>query len=119
MVDYFNYPYFIGSSTRYALNNYWLLGIPPGSFATALLQGNLFRAAANADHNNKQFLAEIANWVELNAPLGSIGSAQAVANWIQDVDTIRTTYAQRKEREYLLRVIAATPKDHNNAEPPF
>jgi hypothetical protein len=117
MVDYFDYPQFIHSGTRCALNNYWLLGLPPGSFVTALLQGNLFRAAASADYNNSINLCAIAQWVQLNAPAGSIGSCQAVDNWIRDVDNIRTTYAQRKEREHLLRVIAAAPKDHHDDFP--
>jgi hypothetical protein len=114
MIEYFNFPTAMEIGTRTALANYWMLGIHPGSFTTALLQGNLFRAVACADHHNKQCLCEITQWVELNAPPGSFGSSLAVYRWLNDVNQIRSTYARRRERDYVIQTLSTSVKQTLN-----
>lgn len=118
MINYYNFPKFLGQGTQDALTNYWMWGYPPGSFTQALLAGDLFRAAACADYSNRENLAELAQWVYFNAPSGSFGSYKAVENWLADVDECRTRYSAKKEKSHTLKVLAANPNELNN-EPPF
>lgn len=118
-IPYYSFPTWVGAGTCDALQNYWMWGYQPGSFTRALLEGDLFRAAACADYNNKTNLAELAQWVYFNAPSGSFGSKSLVDAWLADMDQRRTKYAERKEKEYLLKVLSAKPKDFVNDDPPF
>lgn len=117
-VPYYNFPDFIQSGTQSALTNYWMWGYHPGSFTRAVLENDLFRAAACADYNNKRHLAELAQWVYFNAPQASFGSKELVEAWLADRDKRRTLYSTKKEKEHTLKILASTPKDFDN-EPPF
>jgi hypothetical protein len=117
-LSYFDFPHYLGAGTKDALEKYWMWGCHPGSFTHALLAGDLYRASACADHSNRQVLADLAQWVYLHAPDGSFGNHQSVDSWLADKDQRRTKFSERKEKEYLLKVLSAKPKDFNN-EPPF
>jgi hypothetical protein len=65
-----------------ALEQYFQFGFAPGSFCTAVLANDLFSAAAKADHWNRTYLADIARWVQHNAPYGSWGSYEKIQGWL-------------------------------------
>jgi hypothetical protein len=117
-IPYYNFPEWLGAGTKDALQNYWMWGYRPGAFTQAVLENDLYRAAACADYNNKTHLVDLVQWVYFNAPQGSFGSRELVEAWFTDRDGRRTRYAERKEKEYLLKVLAAKPKDFAN-DPPF
>jgi hypothetical protein len=104
------------------IENYLIYGLDPGSFATALLAGDLFLAAAKADHWNAVNLADIAKILYFNMPAGSIGSYDIVDAWIADKDNCRSVYARRMEKEYTFNVLKgniSTKHASNIFDPPF
>ncbi len=64
------------------IGRYLESGIRPGSFTYALLEGDLFKAAALADLSNRRHLGEIARVVLDNLPTACYGSPEVVAKWI-------------------------------------
>ena len=77
-------PHFIQipDHARAALEMYFKQGFAPGSFCTAVLANDLNAAAHRADPWNRANLADIARWVQHNAPRGSWGSYEAVEGWL-------------------------------------
>ena len=67
--------------TREALDNYWKHGWEPGGFLMSMLVGDLYGAAARADHVNKGAIGYIAEYIVNEAPYGSWGSAEVVRDW--------------------------------------
>jgi hypothetical protein len=53
----------------------------PGGFLTAVLEGDLYAAAARADGYNKLALAKVAVWVLWYAPPDCYGSSEKVEAW--------------------------------------
>ena len=84
--------------TQEALENYLILGCPPGGFLTACLTGDLFRAVQSADTANRSMIYAIVRWIMINAPEGSWGSAQAMRDWTADRDGRRTQYREQCEK---------------------
>ena len=72
-----NIPEYMWSGLIY----YILWGIQPGSFLSAVLQGNLRAAAMYADNVNKGLLYEYVYFLYNEAPTGSWGSDAAFAQW--------------------------------------
>lgn len=68
--------------TKEAFIRYFEYGFEPGSFGTAVLANDLFRAAAVADSQNKKMLADIVMWIANNAPEGSYGNYDIVNDWV-------------------------------------
>ena len=79
----YNDQHIINEHTKDAFIRYWQLGLPPGSFCTAVLANDLLSAAHKADHWNKNMLADTVKWVNANAPRGSWGSYDAVQGWLE------------------------------------
>lgn len=52
---------------------FWLFGIWPGSFLSAVIRNDLIAAARHADHTNALFLTSIANWFGAYADQRAIG----------------------------------------------
>jgi len=73
--------------------NYLVHRLPPGSFTTALLENDLYRATA-ADYQNIENLGYIARNVAMNVPLESCGSRKAVQDWLGNVDGRQAAYAE-------------------------
>lgn len=99
----YNYPN-VPSHTAEALANYWIHGYEPGSFLMSMLMGDLYTAAARADHWNKDALGHIAQMIAEVGPNGSWGSEYAVRNWIAKGDAF-----QRYEKQRLMDILK---KDH-------
>jgi hypothetical protein len=99
----YNYPN-VPSHTAEALANYWIRGWEPGSFLMSMLMGDLFTAAARADHWNKDALGHIAQMIVDVGPHGSWGSEYAVRSWLAKGDAF-----QRYEKQ---RMIDYLKKDH-------
>lgn len=55
--------------------------IRPGSFLCAVIANDLFRASLTADRDNSRCLDTWARWFYYNAPMGSIGSYDAIDKW--------------------------------------
>ena len=67
----------IDGVVRYVVN-----GIPPGSFLSAVIGGDLFEALSRADDVNKEALASYGTFFVNYAPSGCFGSPTAVAEWV-------------------------------------
>lgn len=65
-----------------ALYNYFVHGLEPGGFITAVLANDLLAASAKADHWNKSLITQYAKWLAFRAPPGSYGSYDAVRGWL-------------------------------------
>jgi len=81
--------------TQGAIEDYVLRGWEPGSFLSAVITNDLYRAAQSADHINKASLADISLWLYHNSPASSIGSAEAMQNWCNDKGDRRTTFVDK------------------------
>lgn len=65
-----------------ALTNYWTHGFEPGGFLMSMLMGDLYLAAARADHWNKGAMGYIVDFIVNEAPHGSWGSEYVVKDWL-------------------------------------
>lgn len=92
--------------TQEALGHYLLKGFAPGSFLTAVLENDLYRAVNTADHVNYQQIAAIAKWVYVTAPRGSFGNAETVQQWLDDVDNRRSNFAEKVEKNHMWERLA-------------
>lgn len=54
---------------------------PVGTFLTAVLSNDLYTAVRHADDTNRDLLHVYVNWLYMNAPPGSYGSAEQVQAW--------------------------------------
>jgi hypothetical protein len=95
----YNYPN-VPSHTAEALANYWIRGWEPGSFLMSMLMGDLFTAAARADHWNKDALGHIAQMIIDVGPNGSWGSEYAVRSWLAKGDAFQR-YEKQRMMDYL------------------
>ena len=70
-------------TSQEALKRYFLYGLQPGSFLTSLLSCDPWPdVIARADHWNKPVLGKYLEWLQEYAPLGSWGSMEYVASWL-------------------------------------
>ena len=106
MIETSDYQYpNVPSHTAEALANYWIRGWEPGSFLMHMLMGDLYGAAARADHWNKDALGHIAQMIVDVGPQGSWGSEYAVRNWIAKGDAF-----QRYEKQRLMEILKTEHK---------
>ena len=84
----------IPEHTHEALIRYFVHGMEPGSFLTAMLAGDLYAAAFKADHINKGTMGHIAVWIVHHAPHNSYGSYDIVKKWCSD-PTIRADFEKK------------------------
>lgn len=57
-------------------------GVPPGSFLTAVIEGDLFAAMEAADDINQKRMFDICCWFYNHAPRGSYGSPESMKHWL-------------------------------------
>ena len=74
---------------------------------SAMLAGDLFRAASSGDQANGPSMQGIANWIAHAAPHGSWGSYEQIEKWVKDVDGIRSRFSDKQEKEYIVKVLKA------------
>jgi hypothetical protein len=74
--------YLIPQHMRGAVRRYFLKGIPPGSFLTAVLSNDLMEALGRADDDNRDALPRYGQFLYNYVPCGSYGSPDAVKAWI-------------------------------------
>jgi hypothetical protein len=91
----------VPSHTAETLANYWIRGWEPGGFLTSMLMGDLYLAAARADHWNKDALGHIANMIADVGPSGSYGSEYAVRDWLA-----KGASFQRFEKERMMKILS-------------
>jgi len=65
----------------FALVRYLATGHPLGGFLTALVEGDFFRAACNADSDNNRRLADFGIWIQQTWPPRSFGSGPRMDEW--------------------------------------
>ena len=85
------------------LQNYLIKGFKPGGFCESMLAKDYDRAITIADTANRQRFWAIASWIRDYAPDGSWGSYDTIENWCNDVDGLRTKYANDAEKRYIWR----------------
>ena len=93
----------IPTHTREAMERYFLYGLPPGGFLTALLTNNLYGAVSGADYQNITVLPDIVKWLLTKAPAGSYGNAEIMQSWMRDTDGYRKRYADQVEKGFVWR----------------
>lgn len=74
--------YMLPEHMQGAMERYIAHGIPPGSFLTAVLEGDLFEAVGRADHINQQYLADYVTYLYNYAPLNCYGSREKIEAWV-------------------------------------
>jgi hypothetical protein len=87
--------YGIPEHIAHSFENYLIHGFSPGGFVTSILANDIFLAVGRADGINRQFIPQIVNWIIFNMPPESIGSYQAIEDWCNDKNNIRSNYAYR------------------------
>ena len=85
----------VPSHTAEALANYWIRGWEPGSFLMHMLMGDLYGAAARADHWNKDALGHIAQMIVDVGPQASWGSKAVYESWIRKEEAFQQYQKQR------------------------
>jgi hypothetical protein len=63
---------------------YVLLGVRPGSFLRAIIEGDYFEACRRADDINREALWKYAMFLHNYAPGGCFGSREHLAGWVRD-----------------------------------
>lgn len=76
------------------LELYFMQGIEPGSFLTAVLENNLREACGRADDTNRHLLFEHVSWLYNEAPGMSLGSPEKVRRWIESGGIVGQIKAQ-------------------------
>jgi hypothetical protein len=71
-------------SMRVGMLLYIEKGIRMGSFGDCLLAGDLYSAVAHADAENRYRIADIAEWLHMEAPPACFGTREAVEKWIDE-----------------------------------
>jgi Txe/YoeB family toxin of Txe-Axe toxin-antitoxin module len=72
------------------ISNYLVYGFEPGSFFTALLANDFFRAMQHSHPGNSiPELKHLTSWIESAAPFEAFGSYQKVTNWLRFDDEYR------------------------------
>jgi hypothetical protein len=74
--------YKMTEQSQESLYNYFVYGLEPGGFMTAVLSNDLYGASARADFENTKIMAQYAQWLVNRAPYGSYGSAEMVRGWL-------------------------------------
>ncbi|MEI7463699.1 MAG: hypothetical protein WCK03_04880 [Candidatus Taylorbacteria bacterium] len=82
----FNFCHFDGynltEQSKESMYNYFVHGLEPGGFMTAVLSNDLFGAASRADFENRKQLYGYAAWLAAYAPYQSYGSPEIVKGWL-------------------------------------
>ena len=76
------------------LYNYFVYGLEPGGFMTAVLSNDLYGASARADFVNTKLMAQYAQWLVNRAPYGSYGDQDTVRGWLR-----KNEYFKRFQKE--------------------
>jgi hypothetical protein len=69
--------------SRESLYNYFVHGLEPGGFMTAVLSNDLYSACARADYTNVNLMQQYTLWIENHAPYGSFGDRDTVRGWLR------------------------------------
>ena len=79
VLDYSMLPeHMVGAMERYMKN-----GVAPGGFLEAVLSNDLLEAMERADMVNRYRLYDFGQFLHQQAPRGSFGSPDRVANWVK------------------------------------
>lgn len=75
--------YKLTEQSKESLYNYFVHGLEPGSFMTAVLTNDLYSAVGRADFVNIDLIPEYARWLVNRAPYGSFGDRDTVKGWLR------------------------------------
>lgn len=74
--------YELPEQSKESLYNYFVHGLEPGGFMTAVLTNDLYSAVGRADFVNIDIIPEYAQWLVNRAPRGSYGDGDTVQGWL-------------------------------------
>lgn len=97
--------YDVPDHTQESFEDYILRGLSPGSFMSAVLRNDFVAAVCHADHVNKEHLVDIAKWMINNAPRLCWGNDQAIKDWVNDKDGLRSEYYEYHEKKRMWQVL--------------
>jgi len=99
--------YDVADTTKSAFENYFLRGLPPGSFVTAVICNNFVDAVCKADAWNSEQgrLKTIAKWLYNNAPAKAWGSRSAYKDWMNNVDGCRTKFFDNHSKKQVWKIL--------------
>lgn len=92
-------------SNQRPLEYYFLHGLQPGSFFTAILCNQLYSAVRLADDLNYENIAHIATWIMRNAPNNSYGSVEHMKYWTNDTNGCRSIYKKQMEETFFWKTM--------------
>lgn len=95
----------IPEHTQQAIEDYLVKGWSPGGFLEAMLSGDLFMAASNADFQNGPAMQVIALWLLHNAPEASRGNREQVKRWLSDYGGARSNYHKIVTQAYIMKTL--------------
>ena len=72
--------------SKESLYNYFVYGLEPGGFMTAVLSNDLYRAVGKADFVNISLINVYVDWLRWHAPHGSYGTPEMVCSWLTKND---------------------------------
>ena len=72
--------------SKESLYNYFVHGLEPGSFMTAVLSNDLYGAVGRADFVNINLIPVYVKWLLWHAPHGSYGTPEMVRSWLTKND---------------------------------
>ena len=81
LLDFIGYR--MTDQSRESLYNYFVHGLEPGGFMTAVLSNDLYSACARADFTNINLIQQYALWIVNHAPHGSYGDRDTVQGWLR------------------------------------
>ena len=94
------------SHTMEALDRYFIMGLKPGGFVSAMVADDYKKALACADHVNRARFWHVATWLMRYAPKGSTGSYEILKDWCDDKDGIRSEHKDKAEKAFEWRTLS-------------
>ncbi len=91
-----------------SLANYFLNGLEPGGFLSAMLAMDMQRALSSADTANRQVMWAIGRWITANAPDGSWGNYEAIEMWRNDVAGRRSKFTEKIRKKQMWDILKET-----------
>jgi hypothetical protein len=88
-----------------AMSDYITRGFDPGGFVSAMLAGDIFRVAFNADVANRDLIYQIARWIVIYCPPTAYGSYEKITDWCNDSNGIRTKFMENYEKRMAWEIL--------------
>lgn len=94
------------SHTMETLDRYFIMGLRPGGFVSAMIAEDFKKALASADHVNRARFWYVATWLMRYAPEGSTGSYEILTDWCKNKDGIQSAHKDEAEKAFEWRTLS-------------